>query len=208
MQAMLPGVLVLLVGAALAAAQEPPPLEVPETPPAAPAPDVPQVEVPTIPLLAAPTIPLLAAPTSLSGYLRPDQPPYGPLLPPGPAQNVAMLAAGYPLYPNDPRVGAAAVLLTRLTAIYVEDAPRISELAIRAVLDLRAANQTASPTELLEGATQWKRAGGKGSRGDVPRRFTDFVRFYRKLRVEEGKDHVTALSLMQPATSSSPSAGP
>jgi hypothetical protein len=108
-----------------------------------------------------------------------------------------MQEAGEPLFPNDARVRSAAVLLTQLTAIYVEDAPRISELAVRVVGQLRAANQAASPVEMLVGATQWKRPTGPETRGNVPREFEEFAARYRKLRLEGGKDHATALSLMQ-----------
>ncbi len=111
-----------------------------------------------------------------------------------------MLEAGRPLFPGEPEVKAAAVLLNRLTAMHVEDAGQIAALAIRTVQDLRAANQAIAPFELLQGATQWKRPGGRaperGGRGFVPREFLRFIQRYRTLRIDQGKDHATALSLM------------
>jgi hypothetical protein len=108
-----------------------------------------------------------------------------------------MMEAGRPLFPNDPAVAAAAILLTQATAGFIEDAPRIAELTARVVGEIRAANQPASPFEMLVGSTQWKRP--PRTRGDVPRKFEEFAALYRKLRKGEGKDHATALSLMQPA---------
>src|SRR6516165_578989 len=137
--------LILLGGSFVAAHEEP-------AAPVAPA-NLTAVPAPPQPGLSPP--PVIASPTSTSGFLRPNQPAYGPLIPPSPAQNVAMQEAGEPVFPNDPRVRSAAVVLTQLTAMYVEDAPRISELAIRVVGQLRAANQAASPFEMLVGATQW-----------------------------------------------------
>jgi hypothetical protein len=99
------------------------------------------------------------------------------------------------VFASDQRVAVAAVLLTQLTAAYVEDAPRIAELTVGVVQKVRAANQAASPLEMLVGATQWNGPGGK--RGNVPRKFEEFARLYRTGRLE-GKDHATALSVMQP----------
>jgi len=106
-----------------------------------------------------------------------------------------MLEAGQPVFASDPPVAVAAVLLTQLTAAYVEDAARIAELTVGVVQKVRAANQAASPLEMLVGAAQWNGPGGK--RGNVPRRFEEFARLYRTRRLE-GKDHASALSLMQP----------
>jgi hypothetical protein len=106
------------------------------------------------------------------------------------------MEVGRPLFPNDPWVASAAALLSQATANYVEDAPRIAELTARVVLRLRAANQAASPLEMLVGATQWKRS--PNTPGNIPRKFIEFAELYGKLR-SEGKDHATTLSLMQPA---------
>jgi hypothetical protein len=115
-----------------------------------------------------------------------------------------MLEAGEPVFPNDARTRAASALLKQLTAIYVEDAPRISALTIRLVQDLRAANQAVLPSELLAGAIQGKRPSSSG-RGYVLRRFGEFARLYRKLRIDEGKDHAAALAELPSTTST---AGP
>jgi hypothetical protein len=135
-------------------------------------------------------------PASHSGFRRPEQPPYGRVLRPNPAQDLAMLEAGQSVLATDPQVAAAAVLLERLTAAYVEDAPRIAELTIHVVQQVRAANQAASPMELLAGAIQWKGPGGR--RGNVPREFGQFAALYRTGRIA-GKDHATTLTQMQPA---------
>jgi hypothetical protein len=111
-----------------------------------------------------------------------------------------MLEVGRPLFPTAPEVTAAAVLLTQLTARYVEDAGQITALAIHTVQDLRAKSQAVTPFELLQGAAQWKRPGGSApessGRGFVPRKFLEFTQRYRTLRIGQGKDHATALSLM------------
>jgi hypothetical protein len=79
--------------------------------------------------------------------LRLDQPLHGPLIPPSPAQALATVETGRVLAPDDPAVATMAVLLTQLTAAYVEDAPRIAELTIRIVSGIRAANRAASPLD-------------------------------------------------------------
>jgi hypothetical protein len=107
-----------------------------------------------------------------------------------------MLEAGQPVFATDQRVTAAAVLLERLTATYVEDAPRIAELTIHVVQQVRAANQAASPMEMLDGATRW--TGPGGWRGNVPRKFEQFAALYRNARTA-GKDHAATLLEMQPA---------
>jgi hypothetical protein len=107
-----------------------------------------------------------------------------------------MLEAGQPVPVTDLRVTAAAIVLEQLTATYVEDAPRIAELTIHAVQQVRAANQAASPLEMLVGATEWKGPGGR--RGNVPREFEQFAALYRTARIA-GKDRAAALSQMQPA---------
>jgi hypothetical protein len=110
-----------------------------------------------------------------------------------------MLEAGQPVFATDPRVAAAAILLERLTAAYVEDAPRIAELTIHVVQQIRAANQAAAPMEMLAGAIQWKGPGPPlAERGNVPREFEQFAALYRTGRIA-GKDHATALTQMQPA---------
>jgi 2-oxoglutarate dehydrogenase E2 component (dihydrolipoamide succinyltransferase) len=214
------GLLIVLAGALSAFQEEPPaPAEAPapapapaEAPPAEAAPGAATLQPPVpVPALApAPIDSTILVPGSLSGFRRLNQPDFGPLRPPSPAQDVAMLEAGRPLFPAAPAVKAAAVLLTQLTAMYVEDAGQISALAIRTVQDLRAAGQAVAPFELLQGATQWKRpaapspapATAPGSapacsaRGFVPREFLRFIQRYRTLRIDQGKDHATALSLM------------
>jgi hypothetical protein len=180
--------LFILLNAAFLAAQDEPPA------PAVPANPAPVSAPPQAAQLAPPVI---AGPTASSGFLRRDQPVYGPLYPPSPAQNLAMLEAGGPVFPNDPRVRSAAVLLTQLTGNYVEDAGRISELTIHVVRELHAARQAASPLEVLVGATQWKRPAGTRPCGSVPREFEEFAARYRKLRLEGSHDHATTLSLMQ-----------
>jgi hypothetical protein len=137
-------------------------------------------------------------PGSHSGIRRPESPPYSRVRRASPAQDVAMLDAGQPVFASDPRVATAAVLLERLTAVYVEDAPRIAELTIHVVRQVRAAKQVATPLEMLDAATRWK--GPAGPRGNVPREFEQFAALYRSGRLA-GKDHATTLSEMQaPAT--------
>jgi hypothetical protein len=131
---------------------------------------------------------------SLSGIRRPEQAPYARLRRPIPAQEVAMLEAGQPVLVRDPRVATAAVLLARLTEIYVEDAPRIVELTVRTVLQLRAAKQTASPLEILAAAIHWK--GPSTRHGNIPREFEHFSRLYLKAR-REGKDHAAAIDSIE-----------
>jgi hypothetical protein len=91
-----------------------------------------------------------------------------------------MLEAGQTMPPNDPRVGDMAALLTRLTAMYIEDAPRIAEMTIKAVGGLQAVNQAVSPSELLTGAIQWPR--GHGRPGSGPRKYADYLRHDRASR--------------------------
>ena len=177
--------LVLLAGTVVASGQEPPPPEPGSAPAPAPA------AVPVTPEASAP--PLVALPAV--GFFRPDQSPFGAQFPASPAQGLAMMEAGRPLFPNDPWVAAASTLLSQATASYVEDAPRIAELTVRIVGEVRAANQPASPLEMLAGAIQWKRS--PNTPGNIPRKFEEFAGRYRKLR-SEGKDHATALSSMQP----------
>ena len=126
---------------------------------------------------AAVPVPLaIVAPEWLSGFRRPEQPPYGGLVRPGPAQDVAMLEAGEPVVRRAIHGSrSAAVLLTQLTAAYVEDARRGSPSSRSASSGKSGpANQAASPLEMLVGATQWNGPGGK--RGNVPRKFEEFAR--------------------------------
>jgi hypothetical protein len=106
-----------------------------------------------------------------------------------------MCEAGERVFAGDRRVAVAAELLDRLTAVYIEDAPRIAELTIRAIRQTRAANQTASPLEMLEGASQWRGPGGQ--RGNIPRKFSEFAAPYQSGR-SAGKDHATTLAEIQP----------
>jgi hypothetical protein len=49
---------------------------------------------------------------------------------------------------------------------------------------------------MLEGAEQWR--GPENRRWDVPRRFEEYARLYRKWRFDEKLDHAAALARMQP----------
>ncbi len=131
--------------------------------------------------------------------LRPDQLMFGPIVPPAPAHSLAMLEADAPMLGDDPRVLTVAVLLERLTAAYVEDAPRIGALTAGVVENLRKAGKAVSPVEMLQGAAQWKGPGGPGIRGNRPRTFLSFASRYRELRLGDARDHQEALSRMQPA---------
>jgi hypothetical protein len=143
------------------------------------------------------------APASLSGFRRPEQAPYGDLLRPSPAQDVAMLEAGQPLFASDTRVAVVAALLAQLTAAYVEDAPRIAALTIDVVQKLRAANHAASPVEMLAEAVQWR--GPERRRGNVPRQFVEFAGLYRARRLE-GKDQASPPAPISPPRPSPPPA--
>jgi hypothetical protein len=200
------GLLALLAATSLAAgvahAQEPPAPEATSVPATEAAPTPPPAPAAVAP---AATVPLaIMSPEWLSGFRRPEQPPYGSLVRPSPAHEVAMLEAGQPMFASDPRVAVAAVLLAELTAAYIEDAPRIAELTVGVVQQVRAANQAASPLEMLVGAVHWN--GPAGKRGNVPRKFEEFARRYRAGRLE-GKDHASASSLTQPPYPSPPRAG-
>ncbi len=129
------------------------------------------------------------------------QPVYGPLRPIVPAHRLALLEERRPIEASDPGVARFADLLEKLTARYVEDAPRIEELTTAVCQAIRASNKPAAPSEILEGALAWKRPAD--TRADVPRRFSDFARRYRALRVKEGKDHKAALSALQPTAAPS-----
>lgn len=200
------GLLVLLAGTCFAVGiahgQEPPAPDAASIPAVDPAPPSPAPSAAVAP--AAPVPLAVMTPESLSGFRRPEQPPYSRARRPSPAQDLAMLEAGQPLFASDPRVAVVAVVLEQLTATYVEDAPRIVAITIRAAQQVRAANQAASPLEILIGAAQWNGPGGM--RGNVPRKYEEFARLYRTGRLE-GKDHASALSLMQAPLSSPPPAG-
>lgn len=191
---MIPELIVLLCGTCLVqvATDEPPP----------PAEAAPAAALPTMspqPAAAAPVAPPLnVLEMSSSGFRPPEQADYGVVRVPSPAQNLAMMEAGRPLFASDPQVATMAVALTYLTAVFVEDAPRIAELTIRVVGDLRDANQNASPFEMLAGGAIW--TGPAGRRGNVPRKFGEFAAGYRRLRLQ-GKDHDSAVSLLQPGAS-------
>jgi hypothetical protein len=105
-----------------------------------------------------------------------------------------MMEAGVVMPANDPRVRTAALLLERLTAGYVEDAPRIAELTVRVCGQVRAKDRPASPLEMLEGALHWPRPAAL--RPDVPRQFERFAALYRQQRVEKGLDHAAAISAL------------
>jgi hypothetical protein len=177
------GLWLLLAGTAIPAAAQvepPPPGAAPEPASMAPAPAPADAPAPDVSAPKAPEPPPIAIDVLPPGFPRLDQPHYGPLLPPSPALSVAMLEAGGPMFGDDPRVASAAGLLTQLTATYVEDAPRIAELTVRVVRELRAANQAVTPIAMMEEATRWKRPPGE--RGNIPRRFEAFARLYRESR--------------------------
>jgi hypothetical protein len=128
-------------------------------------------------------------------FLRPEQAQYGAILPPGPAQSLAIAEAGGAVFAGDPGVAGVAALLSQLTASYVEDAPRIAAITLRIVREIRAVDQDCSPVEVLAGAVGWRRPPQR--RGDLPRQFERFAAEYRRLRIDGKKDHAAALSLMQ-----------
>lgn len=174
------------LGASLAAAQDPKPAPV-----APPTPALPPARAATAPPAAAPAPAPIASELTLA-----PQPIYGPLWEVTPAHRLALLEFGTPLPQNDAQVARFSHFLGQLTARYVEDAGRIAEVTSALCWDIRAKKQTAVPSEILEGALRWTRPAG--SRPDVPLKFSEYARRYRTLRVKEGKDHKSALAILNP----------
>ncbi len=145
-----------------------------------------------IPVVAESGIPLLVP----VDELRPVNPPvFGPDVRISPAHRLAILEADRPLRANDPLVGEAASRLSRMTAQYLDDAPGIAELAAQTVKAVRASKRSANPFEILDGALEWKGAARLGQ--NYPRQFDVYMTLYRRLRVEEKKDHAETLAIMQ-----------
>lgn len=133
-------------------------------------------------------------PTPAEFALAP-QPVYGPLRPIRPAHRLALLEFRHTLNENDSEVAPFAVALGHLTARYIEDAGRIADVTTSVCQEIRAAKQPALPSEIIEGALAWNRP--PGSRPDVPRRFSDYARAYRTLRLKEGKNHQAAIAALK-----------
>lgn len=185
-------------------AQPEPP--VPPTPTeTVPVPETPVPSEPPVPLEGAPApvpVPVpepLPAPPPAADFLSPRQGVFGPIVPVEPAHKLAMLETNAVVAEDDPLVARASYLLSQSTARYIEDAPRVADLTIRVCREIRARQRSASPLEMLEAAETWKRPAT--TPGSVPRRFEHFAAQYRKLRVDEGKDHAQALSAMRQASS-------
>jgi hypothetical protein len=157
-----------------------------------PAPAAEPAAVPPAPPQAPPPPPLLITPRETD--FIPDQPHFGPPIPITPAHRLAMLEANVVMPADDPRVRSAAVLLERLTAGYVEDAPRISELTVRVCRQIQSANHPASPFEMLDSALRSPRAASV--RPDAPRQFERFATDYLNQRVKNGRNHGAAISAL------------
>ncbi|WP_406697070.1 hypothetical protein V5E97_39405 [Singulisphaera sp. Ch08] len=141
---------------------------------------------------APPPLPFVVPPTE---FVAPEQGEFAPVLRVVPAHRLAMMEAGRPLPETDPLVARSAVMLAQLTGHYLEDAPRIVDLTIKACAAVRLAKSTASPLELLEGALNAKRpAKANATR---PRQFEKFATSYRIARLEGGKDHAGAIAEIQ-----------
>ncbi|MGE5754734.1 MAG: hypothetical protein ACM35G_03305 [Planctomycetaceae bacterium] len=169
---------VLALGALRAAGQEPLPGAVPPTPAA-----------------SGPPPPPLPVEPREPGQV-PGQPTFGPAFEIVPAHRLAMMEAGQALPANDPRVASAARRLERLTAGYVEDAPRIAELTFRVCGQIRAANRPATPSHMLDGALHWSRPATLPPA--APRQFERYAALYRQARVVKGLDHAAAISALSP----------
>lgn len=175
-----------------AAPETPAPAEAVATPPELPAPTA----AATVVVPEEPVEPLPVAPP-IADFVSPHQGTFGPLLRVPPAQKLAMMEAGEAGAVDEPLVARTAYLLAQLTGRYVEDAPRIAELTIRSCRAIRAGKGAASPLEMMEAAEVWKRPAGYP--GNVPRRYEGYAALYRKLRVEEKKNHAEALALIEGA---------
>jgi hypothetical protein len=120
-----------------------------------------------------------------------------------PVYRISMLEANQPLPASSPLVVRFAELLEKLTAGFVEDAPRIVDLTVRATMAIRATKQPASPLEIMEAALAWDRA--PRTVRTTPRSFENYIATYRKLRIKEKKDHAQTLGLMHvPAPTPTP----
>jgi hypothetical protein len=126
--------------------------------------------------------------------LVPGQPHFGPPIPISPAHRLAMIEADVVMPADDPRVKSAAALLERLTAGYVEDAPRISELTVRVCRQIKAANHPASPYQMLDGALHWPRPASLPP--CAPRPFERYAAGYLDQRLNKGLDHAAAISAL------------
>src|SRR5436190_18614108 len=73
-----------------------------------------------------------------------------------PEHKVALMDARRWVPATDPRVARARTLLTRVDALYVENAARIVELTELFWREIRSEGHEASATEILEGATAWR----------------------------------------------------
>jgi hypothetical protein len=174
----------------------------PETPSAPPAPVVVPVPAPArvtnpappppVPVPVPVPVPAFVPPTE---FAAPGPGEYAPVLRVQPAHRIAMMEAGRELPETDPLVARAAGDLSQLTARYLEDAPRIADLAIRTTAAIRAANRPASPLEMMEAALNSRRPAG--IKGVGPRLFQSFAELYRKVRVEQGQDHAGAIDAIQ-----------
>jgi len=163
------------------AAQPPAPLANPGIP--APAANLPQPPLPTISgknvMLPEPW----ATPVPQSVYLPPIALPapafgfYSLELRVQPAHSIAMMEVEGDLPETDPLVARASNLLDQLTARYLEDAPRIADLAIKRTAKLRTAGTKVSPLGLLDAALAAKRP--ESLKGNTPRRFDLFASAYR-----------------------------
>jgi hypothetical protein len=109
----------------------------------------------------------------------PPQFVYGAVVAGVPAHRIAMLEAGGTLPATDPGVGEAARLLADLTARYIEDAPRIAELTLRACQEIRKTNRPASPIAMLNAALAWKPVAR--TRPNLPLKYAEFARSYPAL---------------------------
>jgi hypothetical protein len=166
-----------------AVAQEPPaPPPAAETPESAP-PSPPPAPAPPAPAPPPPPPLELPAPAAI-----------GIVTEPAPVLRIAELEAGGEITADNPRIAESARLLDRVSAVFIEDAPRIAELTAGACRAIRAGNGASSPFEILEGALLWRRP--PGTWGSVPRRFEVFAAQYRKLRTVGGRDHAQALAAL------------
>ena len=103
-----------------------------------------------------------------------------------PAHRLAIVESGGVFIPsNDPRVGQVAQRLERLTAVYVEDAPRIADLTESACGALRAAKVPVSRIEMLDDALAARPAST--SLGNFPRLYERFAASYQLSRLAPPK---------------------
>jgi hypothetical protein len=148
-------------------------------------------EPPASPPVPAPPVPAPPSPPPLE---LPAPAAIGIVTEPLPAPRIAELEAGGEIDADDPRIGESARLLDRVSAVFIEDAPRIAELTAGACRAIRAGDRPSSPFEILEGALLWRQP--LGPRGVVPRRFEVFAAQYRRLRIVGGRDHAQTLAAL------------